>query len=464
MPDIFSMWLGNISFYFFLSFVLGAFVWLQKDVLQTEKKWLLSKKNDVFDGFGSVRSYGLIAIFGALMQFLDRGFGSVLAMTILWFVLVSIMVNIDYIYHVFKKQQHSPASEISAILVYLLWVLVLLGQIKLAIIVAIALSVVVGSKNTLRQYLTKISPLEIRNTLKFAAIAFVVLPLLPDVKYSFASLFSALGMNMAEWISHPLWTMQFFNPYSLWLFVVVMSGISYLGYILTRIFWSTSGILLSSFMGWLVSSTAVTASMSDQSLKHKAKSDIYAVWALIASWVMFVRVIAVVAVLYFALLADIFVPALVMLVVFLAITGYYMYHAKDEVEDVHLEKRVQSPFKILPAIKFAGLILIIKFLAGLGIIYKDIFPEGIFYYTLGLVSGLADVDAITMTMSSDAKTGGIAGAVAATTILIAVMSNNLVKGSIAWRFGEKKFWKKVMFAFVASTIAGIVTITIQNFS
>lgn len=62
-----------------------------------------------------------------------------------------------------------------------------------------------------------------------------------------------------------------------------------------------------------------------------------------------------------------------------------------------------------------------------------------------------------MTMATDAKSGVIAGSIAATTILIAVMSNNMVKGSIAWRFGEKKFGRKVMFAFVASTIAGIVT-------
>lgn len=78
--------------------------------------------------------------------------------------------------------------------------------------------------------------------------------------------------------------------------------------------------------------------------------------------------------------------------------------------------------------------VIIKFLAGLGKIYSDHIPTDWFNYTLGLISGLADVDAITQTMASESTTGNPTLMIASSTILIAVMSNNLVKASIAYRF------------------------------
>ena len=75
----------------------------------------------------------------------------------------------------------------------------------------------------------------------------------------------------------------------------------------------------------------------------------------------------------------------------------------------------------------------IKFISGVGIIYKDIWGENIFYSALGIISGLADVDAITQTMATDSQRGLITLGVAASTIVLAVMSNNFVKGTIAWR-------------------------------
>ncbi|NDK09366.1 DUF4010 domain-containing protein [Candidatus Gracilibacteria bacterium] len=453
--------LPTIIFYFVLSFVLGAFVGIQKDVLSDKKSGFLTSKKEVLNNFSGIRSFGLIALFGALTQYLDQIFTTYLIVTVFGFVLMSVFIVIDYIFNVYKRENHSPASEISAILVYFLGVLVFLGAKEVAIILAIALSIIISSRDIIHGYVLKISREEINTTLKFAAIAFVILPLLPDVKYSFLTFFESLGFAGANAITHPIWTTAFFNPYSLWLFVVVMSGISYIGYFLTKIFGSTSGILLSSLMGGLVSSTAVTASMSEESKKYPKNSSLYTTGTLLASAVMFLRVIAIVAFVYASLLSFIFIPALVMFVIFMLCTGYFYYTSKKESSDkLSIEEKVQSPFSITPALKFAGFILLIKFIAAIGIIYKDIWGEGLFYYTLGIVSGLADVDAITQTMASDASSGGLGIVVAGTTILIAVMSNNLVKGTLAYRFGESQFGKKVLFTFVASALGGIVTLFI----
>ena len=253
--------------------------------------------------------------------------------------------------------------------------------------------------------------------------------------------------------------MLFFNPYTLWLFVVVMSGISYIGYFMTRIFGDKSGILASCVMGGMISSTAVTASMSEESKKHPHNSSLYTTGALLASGVMFIRVIAIITFTYSALLAAVFVPAFVMFAVFMGLTGYfYLTSKKQASQEVHIEEKVQSPFQIAPALKFAAFILMIKFIAALGIAYKDLIPQEIFYYGLAVISGLADVDAITQTMAGNAKSGELAAVIAGTTILIAVMSNNLVKGALAFRFGEKMFGRKVLLTFIASMIAGVVVL------
>lgn len=112
----------------------------------------------------------------------------------------------------------------------------------------------------------------------------------------------------------------------------------------------------------------------------------------------------------------------------------------------------------------------IKFIAAIGATYKTELQEylgsgalQIYYYTLGLISGLADVDAITQDMASKAGDGSIPVLIAASTILIAAMSNNMVKATIAYRLGEKIFGQKVFFSFVASILAGLFAILVLNF-
>jgi uncharacterized membrane protein (DUF4010 family) len=128
---------------------------------------------------------------------------------------------------------------------------------------------------------------------------------------------------------------------------------------------------------------------------------------------------------------------------------------EDEEKDEY-----ESPFQLLPAIQFAGLIVIIKYLAILGDIYKNEVPPQISNYFLGLVSGIGDVDAINLTMSEMARDNPEFLFIATTTILIAVISNNTVKASIAYRFGEKNFWKKVILWFGVSIGLGILTIVL----
>lgn len=453
------LWLQSIFLGFLLSWVLWGLIGIDKDI----GKGTLPKSKITADfKFGSVRSFSLIAIFGSLMTWIDALVGTDYIFILSGLLLIFFIVGAQYIYSVFKNSEISPATEFIALLTYFVWVLVFLWYYQVSIIFAIILTFYISSKELLESLGTKVSKEELKTTLKFAVIAFVILPLLPDQRFSLVDIFSFIAGGAELNLTHKLLTFDFFNPYSIWFFVVVMSGISYFWYILSKFVGKNSSILLSSFLGGMVSSTAVTASMTQKSKEDAGNTNSYVMGVLLASSIMFLRVFLIVFFVNFALFQTIIIPGIAMFGTFLAITLFFYFQTKSTKNLGVQNESLRSPFEIIPALQFAALIIGIKFISGVGIVYKDIWGENLFYSAFGIISGLADVDAITQTMSSDAERGLISLSVAASTILLAVMSNNFVKGSIAWRFGEKQFGKKVMGTFVSSILVWILAIGISS--
>lgn len=374
-------------------------------------------------------------------------------------IIISLFILTSYIYSAFKLKEIWITSEITALLTYILWVFVWLGHNKFAIIFSIVLVLIISLKETFEKVISSISKEEFMHSLKFAVIAFVILPLLPDEKYSIIQLLSFAWMDLSSF-SHKILTMAFFNPYSIWFFVVVISAVGYVWYILSKFLWKNSSVILSSVVGWLVSSTAVTATMSEQSKKDPSNPFIYVMGVLLANSVMLIRVVVIVLLFNISLLSSIWLPSLLMLFAFLIFIIISYLKSKDLVKTTQIssEDKMKSPFSIVPALKFWLFILFIKFIAWIGLVYKDSIGGDYFYYVLGLISWFADVDAITQTMSLQAKEWLVLGSLAVSTILIAVMSNNIVKSTIAFKFWDKKFWKIVASAFLCSIVFWIIWI------
>lgn len=149
---------------------------------------------------------------------------------------------------------------------------------------------------------------------------------------------------------------------------------------------------------------------------------------LAASCIMFIRVVIISSIYSPGILPQIIIPGGVMFVILVGATFYFYQKSKVQVVEETETKEYESPFRIAPALQFAGLILFIKFVAAIGLVYKENMQswlgdaaEKIYYYGLGLISGLADVDAITQTMASNSAEGKVTLFLAASTILIAVM-------------------------------------------
>ncbi len=439
-----------------LSGILGGLIGMDKDIWKhTDSLW--QKDTDTDLQFWSIRTFSLIAIFWALMTWIDTLFDSGYTFVIMGLVLTAVLVGIYYLYSVFKKIDISPATEFVAFLTYFVWVAVFLWHSTLAIIFSIILTFFISSKNLLEWVGKYVSKDELRTTLKFLVIAFVILPLLPNQSYS---LWDIIHFLTGVTIDSPLTDFDFFNPYSIWLFVVIMSGVSYLGYILTKFVEKDSSIIISSVLGGMVSSTATTASMTQKSSEDPANTNSYVIGTLIASCIMFLRVFAIVLFFNWALFQVFLFPAWVMFLGLLAPTVFFYFAAKreDSTPSTSVENDVRSPFQIAPALKFASFIVMIKYISWVGIVYKDVWGEQVFYSALGILSWLADVDAITQTMAVDSQKWLISLFVAATTILLAVMSNNFIKWTIAWKFWNPSFQKKVMGSFVFSIFLGALAI------
>ena len=134
----------------------------------------------------------------------------------------------------------------------------MIGDAQIAIFLGIFVTVMLTSKTRIRTIITKIGEDEIMTTLKFAVISLIILPLLPDHLYAIHDFIPFLPVTS-------LTSSAFLNPYEIWFFVVVMSGVSYAGYIFSKVIGANRGIVVSGALGGLVSSTVVTSAMADKS-------------------------------------------------------------------------------------------------------------------------------------------------------------------------------------------------------
>ena len=441
----------------FINFILAiALGWL----IGTERElpWT-TRRSSVATGFGGIRTFGSIAFFWSIAAWFDMQYGG--HVWVLFGAILSwLFILLGYAYSSFGKDRMGATSEYAALITYFIGVVAMTGQYTIAVMLAIFLLLLLSAKEYFSRLKERVSRQELGDSLKFAVIALVILPILPDIKYSLLDMVNWLYSWGMHW-THPVLVEKFFNPYKIWFFVVVMAGVEYAWYILSKMIGDRGGIIASGAIGWLISSTATTLAMTRKSKIHPEHTNSFVVATLLASCIMFLRVVIVAFVIYPPIIDAIVLPGGVM---FLWLSGMALYYflasrhekvtiAPDEQKDTY-----ESPFQLLPAIEFAGLIVVIKFISSLGFIYKDSIPLEVSSYFLGLVSGLADVDAINLTMAEWARDAKFTLFIATTTILIAVMSNNTFKASVAYRFWEHLFGKKVLTGFGVSIVLWLVTI------
>lgn len=419
-----------------LSCLLGGLLGVQREIRQQKTK------TQDFAGF---RTYTLISLFGFLVGFLSFDvLGSFYVLPVTFGGVFLLLVISYYGVSSYDKKQIGIMSQIIALLAFVMGILVSLKYYQLSIMISIITTTILFFGTQLHHFVKNLTQAEIYASLKFAIISLIILPLLPNKNYTLLDLpvFGTFFEKQTLFNLSVLNQIDVFNFYYLWLMVVFISGIAFIGYALMKTIGAQKGILVTGFLGGLMSSTALTSSFSIESRSFKKLSWPLAIGVAIASSVMFFRVLFVVAVLNPNLFLGLLF-SLGLMGVCGVLLAVHLYFKKGKESQKINNFELDSPFTIIPALKFALLFLVVMFVTKLlTVIFGN---SGI--YIISFISGITDVDAITISLSKLAFEGSISNLSAQFGVIIAAFANTFFKGGIAYFLGSKEFFRVVMLVF-----------------
>lgn len=426
----------------FLSLLLGSIVGLQREMR-------IQKENKI--DFAGFRTFSFISLLGFLLTYISFEYLESQLLLLIGFAGILLFDLVAYLRVSQESHNVSVSSQITSLITFLLGVLVGFGLYHLAITLTIILTSMLFFGNKLHDFSKNLTKTEVFASIKFAIISIVILPFLPNQNYSPLEIpiVSKFLFEQSIISIELLSQLNVINPYKIWLMVVFISSISFVGYILMRTIGAKKGILITGLLGGLASSTATTTAFSLESKRYPHLYVPLMVGVVLACSIMFFRVLFEVIVINYDLFPNLFLPLIVM-----GFTGIFLaviVFKKTKLDSVKNIK-VNSPFTIVPALKFGFFFLMIGFFSKLfSIIYGS---SGIYF--ISFFSGLADVDAITISLANMAKNGYITNKTAEIGILIAAFSNTFVKMIIAFWFGSKKFSTGVSLMLGLSLIFGLI--------
>ena len=378
-----------------------------------------------------IRTFALIGLLGGVWGLLSQELGEAL-LAASYATLAIVLLGA----HAIAQRRDADVGitgVIAGLLTFAFGALATLDHIALAAAGAVVTTVLLGIKLVLHAWVRRLEQKELHATLKLLLISVVVLPLLPNRGYG-------------PW--------QALNPHLIWWMVVLIAGISFLGYFAMKIIGERRGIMVTGLFAGLASSTAVTVEFSriaraDPDLDGGRESTL-AAGILVACATMFPRVLIVSGVFNWELATAIFWPIAVM-----TTTNYiaaWLFWRNSGLHPERESAHLRNPFELRPALIFAALLAAIMLLsrslaAGFG-------AGGV--YLLAAASGIADVDAITLSLAT--LTGdNLATSAAALAILVAAFVNTLVKAGLALGIGGLRFGSQVASAALLVVVAGIAT-------
>ncbi len=387
----------NIILTFLVAVSLGFFIGLER-----ERKRVAD--NSIFAG---VRTFPLIALFGAIV-------GALAQLSSPWvligsFVPVGMLVGLAY-WRESKSGRLGGTTEFAVLVAFGLGALAGYGLWVAALAGAVLTTGVLSLRDELRSFAGAVSRADLFAVVQFAVVSAVILPLVPDQQFG-------------PW---GVW-----NPRSIWLLVVLISGLSFTGYIAAKLVGAGRGILLSGLLGGVASSTAVMLSFGERSKREPAAARIFAGGALAASAVTPPRLLILLLVLQPALL----LPALLPLGAAFLVTalGTVVIFARNRRRD-QAAVTVSNPFELRVALQFAVLFALVLLLVRAS---QEYLGAGGFYL-VNFLAGITQLDAITLTLVGEVG-DGLSPITAARGLSLALAANNLFKTVLALTIGGRGF-------------------------
>jgi uncharacterized membrane protein (DUF4010 family) len=401
-----------------LSLVLGFLIGLQR-----EMHTIYSHR---VQDFGGARTFSMIALFGYLSAWSSTFFPY-------FFLIASVMMGLlliaAYVVNSVSITEKGATTEFAALVTFVIGGMLSFSLPIFAVFITIIVLFVLNIKDTVKEYEQTITKKDLGAAILFLIMTFVILPILPD---------------------RAIDPMGLVNLYRIWIMVVLVAGISFFGYIAIRILGSTHGIGVAGLFGGLVSSTAVAMSMARRVHENGLLAKNLALGIALASSMMLIRAGIEMWVINPSLTRAFLIPIAVGTV---AGYGYIaMLYFTSKKEHIPQDIEFKNPFNLKEAL-IMGLVFGTT-LALISLSNRYIGDTGV--YVVALLSGIADVDAIILSLSSLAK-NGLNPITAHYAILIAIISNTIAKAALVLFFGNLRIFRFVVSYYLISVGAFTAT-------
>ena len=368
-----------------------------------------------------VRSFALIAALGGLCALLLPETGD-------WLIAAGLLVlSLILLLLAYRRRPEGITTLIAALIVYLLGAAAVMGYWLPAVVTGGAVMVLLHWKKPLHGWVDRLGDRDFEIIVRFVLISLVILPVLPD---------RDLGPYSA------------FNPFTAWLMVVLIVGINVVGFVAFRLVGTRAGGWLAVLLGGLVSSTATTISYAGLSKRHDGLGAVAALVILVASAVVYGRVLVELAVVAPDLVATMAGPAVAFTLVLLGLSAVVFRTVRTKT-DMELPER-ENPARIRQALTFAALYVVI--LIGVAAAREHIGSEAV--YAVAFISGLTDVDALTLSIAQLHSGGAAPDFDAWRVIFLATLSNLLFKIVAASFLGSAQLRKWILGTGAIALAAG----------
>ncbi|MDH3241244.1 MAG: MgtC/SapB family protein [Alphaproteobacteria bacterium] len=369
-----------------------------------ERGW---QGRDMAEGsrIAGIRTFGIIGLFGGAAGLIAESHGG-------W-VLAGALAALGAIaaaahFRSLKAESDVSITTLTALLcTFALAALAGLGNAEAAGAAAVVMALLLGIKPEIHGFVRRIRRDELLATIRLLLVSVVVLPILPDKGFGPGAVL---------------------NPYRIWWMVVLVAALSYVGYVAVRAAGARRGVLLLALAGGLASSTAVALNLARLGRQKALSPDLIAAGTVTASAVMFPRIFLIGVALAPALaqpLAAMVIPATG---AGLAAAWWLIRRTQRLTDDALTEEgfAARNPLDLRTAIQFGALLALIMVLSHAA---RDLMG-GAGLIALAAVSGLADTDAITLSLADAAAKEAIAETLAAGAIVTALAVNTVFKAGL----------------------------------
>jgi len=408
MEPLHPVWLAMAE-----SLLIGLLVGVEREADQSERRAVM-------------RDFITVALAGGLCGLLNAA----------W-ITAATLIALTALIVVFRIQTPSRTgitTELAGVATFLLCVVTTSQSLPwgapLGIALAVTFTLILETRKVLHQFFLQMITLpEFHDTLRFLAVVFVILPILPNV-------------NLGPY--------GFFNPHKVWTFVILICSISWLGYFLQKFLGAGQGLRITGLLGGLASTTASTTALAKECANDPEHPEAYVQAALLSNTVQGPRIAVLLAITSPAL-AMYCLPSLGAMTLTGLICAFLLGRRSDEEKAAPPQMTLSNPLRLTPALKFGALFAAIRFFAAFGV--NELGSSGV--YLTSAVAGSVDADSVVFSMSGLMQEGKVQEWPAAIGVIIAIAANFVLKGVVAWSTARGVFARRITLGFALMTAAAV---------